>query len=466
MLGRLQQRWDGALALVRERLDDMVEFRTWFEPMELVGSDGEGVEIRVPDQLFVDWLEGNGYRDMLEECVASTFDRATPVHFVFATRGSGSNGDGPSRQETRRARPVDGPEGGPPRLAAAGGERLPVGDLLPDYVFETFVKGASNELACAASRAVAENPGSTYNPLFIYGGVGLGKTHLLHAIGHEILRRWPRTRVRYVSSEVYMNDFVEAIRREEMQEFRDRYRNQVDVLLIDDIQFFANKDGTQQEFFHTFNALYGANKQIVFSSDRFPEEIPKLEERLRSRFQWGLIADIKAPQIETRVAILEKKAEFQGLSLPQDVALYIAGRIRSNVRQLEGALIRLAAFARLNSVPVTLPMAKEVLKDFLPDAERAISAEDIIKLVSAHYNVKVTDIKGERRHKAVSQPRQVAMYLTRRYTNLSFPEIGKHFGGRDHSTVMSAVRKVEALRDANDAVVKKAVEILERQLEG
>jgi len=271
--------------------------------------------------------------------------------------------------------------------------------------------------------------------------------------------------VRYVTTETFLNEYVDAIRTNTTANFKRRYRD-IDVLLIDDIQFFANKDGTQQEFFHTFNALYGANKQIVFSSDRFPEEIPKLEERLRSRFQWGLIADIKAPQIETRVAILEKKAELQGVTLPNDVALYIAGRIRSNVRQLEGALIRLAAYARLNSVTVTLPMAKEVLRDFLPDAERALTADDIIKLVAAHYNVKAGDIKGERRHKAVSQPRQVAMYLTRRYTNLSFPEIGKHFGGRDHSTVMSAVRKVETLLDANDAVVKKAVEILERQLEG
>ena len=447
MSEEFQKTWEMALVLVRERLDNAREFNAWFKPMSVVSQREDEITIGVPDALFSDWLIENGYERLLLESLREV-----------------SGNDFQVRYEARTEKVVEEPK--KTSTPAVIQRSTPTADLLPDYTFDHFVVGSSNQFAYAACRAVADNPAANYNPLFIYGGVGLGKTHLVHAIGNDILGRDPRAKVKYITSESYVNDLIDSLGKRRMQEFRQRYRNECDVLLIDDIQFIANKAGTQEEFFHTFNALYGASKQIVFTSDRFPEEIPSLEERLRSRFQWGLIADIKPPRIETRVAILKKKAGFLDISLPDDVAMFIATRVRSNVRQLEGALIRLEAFSSLNATDITSSMAREVLRDFLPDADRQLTAEDIIRMAGAYFGVKPGDIKGARRHKAVSLPRQVAMYLTRRHTNLSYPEIGSRFGDRDHTTVMSGVRKIERLlKQGDDALLKKAVEILERQIQ-
>jgi chromosomal replication initiator protein len=297
----------------------------------------------------------------------------------------------------------------------------------------------------AACRAVAEAPSRSYNPLFIYGGVGLGKTHLMHAVGHYVLQHARRLTLTYISSERFMNEMINAVRYDRILEFRDRYRS-VDVLLVDDIQFLAGKEGTQTEFFHTFNALYDAQKQIVISSDCPPHEIPQLEERLRSRFEWGLIADIQPPDLETKVAILKRKAEAEGVPLPDNVALYIAGRIKSNIRELEGSLIRLIAYASLTGREISLPLAQEVLKNILDHDERAVTIEIIQKFVADYYQLKLADLKSRNNAKSVAMPRQIAMYLCKKLTNASLPEIGKSFGGKHHSTVIHSIRKVEELR--------------------
>jgi chromosomal replication initiator protein len=313
------------------------------------------------------------------------------------------------------------------------------------YTFDSFVVGPSNQFAHAACRAVAEAPSRSYNPLFLYGGVGLGKTHMMHAIGHYVLTQAPLTRLTYISAERFMNEMINALRYERILDFRDRYRS-VDLLLVDDIQFIAGKEGTQTEFFHTFNALYDSAKQLVITSDCPPHEIPQLEERLRSRFEWGLIADIQPPDIETKVAILKKKADAEGVPLPDNVALYIAGKIKSNIRELEGSLIRLIAFASLHGLDITLPLTQSVLKDLLNTEERAVTVEVIQKFVADYYQLKVSELKSRNNAKSISMPRQVAMYLCKTLTRASLPEIGRAFGGKHHSTVIHSIRKIEALR--------------------
>jgi chromosomal replication initiator protein len=290
--------------------------------------------------------------------------------------------------------------------------------------------------------AVANNPATTYNPLFIYGGVGLGKTHLVNAIGNAIIKKNQEMKVCYYTSEKFMNELINSLRYAKMDEFRNKFRS-MDVLLIDDVQFIAGKERTQEEFFHTFNALYESHKQIVVTSDKFPKDIPGLEERLRSRFEWGLIADIQAPDVETKQAILKMKAEQNGIDLPQEVALFLATSISSNVRELEGFLIRIGAFASLTSTPVSLSMAKDVLKDILVEKKREISVEEIQKVVAAHFSVKISDLKSPKRLKALVLPRQIAMYLARQMTSSSYPEIGERFGGKDHSTIIHAIKKIE-----------------------
>jgi chromosomal replication initiator protein len=305
--------------------------------------------------------------------------------------------------------------------------------------------GPSNQFAHAACRAVAEAPANSYNPLFIYGGVGLGKTHLMHAIGQYVLRHDPSLKLTYISSERFMNEMINAVRYERILDFRDRYRS-VDILLVDDIQFVSGKEGTQTEFFHTFNALYDAQKQIVLSSDRPPHEITALEERLRSRFEWGLIADIQPPDLETKIAILKRKAEAETVPLPDSVALYIAGRIKSNIRELEGSLIRLLAYASLTGREISLELAQDVLKSVLDQDERAVTIETIQKFVSDYYQLKVGELKSKNNSKSVAMPRQVAMYLCKSLTHASLPEIGRSFGGKHHSTVIHSIKKVEELR--------------------
>lgn len=314
--------------------------------------------------------------------------------------------------------------------------------LNPKYTFDSFVIGNSNRFAHAASLAVAEAPAKAYNPLFIYGGVGLGKTHLMHAIGHYILDNNPKSQVVYVSSEKFTNELINSIKDDKNVEFRNKYRN-IDILLVDDIQFIAGKERTQEEFFHTFNALYEANKQIIISSDRPPKEIPTLEDRLRSRFEWGLIADIQAPDFETRMAILKKKADVEKLNIPNEVMVYIATKIKSNIRELEGALIRIVAFSSLTNKEISVDLASEALKDIISSKQTKQVTIDIIQEVIAnYYNLKIEDLKSSRRTRNIAFPRQIAMYLSRKLTDMSLPKIGEEFGGRDHTTVIHAYEKI------------------------
>ncbi len=335
-------------------------------------------------------------------------------------------------------------ESGAP-LADGGGESAPRAStgLRSRYTFDTFVVGSSNQFAHAAAQAVAEAPSRSYNPLFLYGGVGLGKTHLMHAIGQYLQRHLPDIKLLYISSERFMNEMINSLRYDRILDFRARYRS-IDVLLVDDVQFLAGKEGTQTEFFHTFNSLYDAQKQIVISSDCPPNQIPALEERLRSRFEWGLIADIQPPDLETKVAILKKKAAAEGAPLPDDVALYIAGAIKSNVRELEGSLIRLIAFASLTGSSISLTVAEDVLSDLIDHSDKkVVTIEMIQKRVAGHYKLKVAELKSRNNSKAVTLPRQIAMYLSKSLTNKSLPEIGRSFGGKHHSTVIHSIRKID-----------------------
>jgi chromosomal replication initiator protein len=339
-----------------------------------------------------------------------------------------------------------GPEESAFEAVAPKVEALPgPAGLNPRYTFDTFIVGSSNQFAHAACRAVAEAPSRSYNPLFIYGGVGLGKTHLMHAVGQYVLKYNRGMKLTYISAERFMNEVINAVRYDRIIDFRERYRT-VDVLLVDDVQFIAGKEGTQTEFFHTFNALYDSQKQIVISSDCQPSEIPSLEERLRSRFEWGLIADIQSPDLETRIAILRKKAEAEAVPLADDVAMYIAGKIRSNIRELEGSLIRLVAYASLTGQEITLSLAQQVLRNLVDRDEKAITIETIQKFVAEYYKLKLADLKSRNNSKSIAMPRQIAMYLCKTLTHGSLPEIGRSFGGKHHSTVIHSIRKVEVMR--------------------
>ncbi len=438
--------WQAVSQELRETLT-VKDYSEWFRPVAVVQRGGRSLTLAVPDRYFADYLQKE-YGELIQNAIRRLTGGDLPLRIVVAPP--------PPPQQMSLAEACPDGAFGPPTPVGAG-------EVFEQYTFESFVVGPSNQFCHAACQAVAEQPGSCYNPLFLYGGVGLGKTHLLHAIGERIQRNDRARRVKYVTSESFLNDMIGATRSNRLHDFRSRYRNQCDVLLIDDIQFIAGKDRTQEEFFHTFNSLHGAGRQIVIASDRTPQELPAIEDRLRSRFQWGLIADIAPPEMETRVAILKTKAHAAAVALPDDVALLIATRVRTNVRHLEGALTRLQAYARLNGVAVTLPMAKDVLKDFFPDGG-LVTTEAIQKAVAGTFSVRVSDLTGTRRHRAVALPRQVAMYLCRRLTQLSYPAIGQGFGGRDHSTVMTAVRKVEeSLRD--DPQLRQTVERLQRALE-
>ena len=337
-----------------------------------------------------------------------------------------------------------------------------ISNLNPKYTFATYVCGASNQFAHAAAQAVANNPASSYNPLFIYGGVGLGKTHLLIAIGNHILQKNKKARVSYYTSEKFMNELINCLRYNKMEQFRNKFRS-MDVLLIDDVQFIAGKERTQEEFFHTFNSLYESHKQIVVTSDKFPKEIPGLEERLRSRFEWGLIADIQPPETETKVAILKKKAELDSIMLPDDVALFLASSATSNVRELEGMLIRLGAFSSLTGNAISLNMAREVLKDIIVDKSKEITVEMIQKHVADYFKLKTAELKSDKRLKALVVPRQIAIYLCRDLTKCSYPEIGEKFGGKDHSTIIHSFKKIDNLIPQN-MEIKNTIETLKRNI--
>ena len=415
--------WNQVLSRIETKVNKH-SFYTWFRPTTLVADSGERVTVRVPNDLFRDWLTKH-YAGIISEAVTEVQREGMQIAFVI----DGETG-------TAVASPLHRP------AAAAPPSGPTQRGLNPRYTFNTFVVGSSNQFAHAASVAVAEAPSRSYNPLYLYGGVGLGKTHLMHAIGQYLLNQTPSLKLTLISSERFMNEMINAIRYDRVLDFRERYRT-MDVLLVDDVQFLAGKEGTQTEFFHTFNSLYDAQKQIIISSDCPPHEIPALEERLRSRFEWGLIADIQPPDLETKVAILKKKAEAEGVPLADDVALYIAGGIKSNIRELEGSLIRLIAYASLTGSTISLPLAQNVLRNIIDRDDQPVKIDAIQKFVANYYHLRVADLKSRNSSKAVALPRQIAMFLCKTLTNASLPQIGKTFGGKHHSTVIHSVRKVE-----------------------
>ena len=425
--------WDQILSRVETKVNRH-SFYTWFKPTSFVADGGSSITVRVPNPLFKDWLTKH-YSVVLAEALTEVRRSGTSLVFVDEVRRAAS---ACSRGTAARRQPRTRPGLTDSSPATSSG-------LNPRYTFDAFIVGPSNQFAHAACRAVAEAPSRSYNPLFIYGGVGLGKTHLMHAVGQYVLQHDPALKLTYISSERFMNEMINALRYDRILDFRERYRS-VDVLLVDDIQFVSGKEGTQTEFFHTFNALYDSQKQIVLSSDHPPHEIPALEERLRSRFEWGLIADIQPPDIETRVAILKRKAEAEAVPLPDGVAMYIAGRIKSNIRELEGSLIRLIAYASLTGREITLELTQEVLKHVLDQDDKAVTIETIQRFVSDYYQLKIGDLKSRNNSKSVAMPRQIAMYLCKALTHASLPEIGRSFGGKHHSTVIHSLRKVEDLR--------------------
>jgi chromosomal replication initiator protein len=423
--------WDEILARIETKVNRH-SFYTWFRPTMFMSEDRVSVTVQVPSAHFKEWLTKH-YAGVIAEAATEVRRPNIVINFIADTEvDSAAIPLSPDEAATL--------ESGPPPVTLAGSA-----GLNPRYTFDTFIVGSSNQFAHAACRAVAEAPSRSYNPLFIYGGVGLGKTHLMHAVGQYVLQHDRNLKLTYISSERFMNEMINAVRYDRVLDFRERYRS-VDVLLVDDIQFLAGKEGTQTEFFHTFNALYDSQKQIVLSSDCPPHEIPALEERLRSRFEWGLIADIQSPDLETKVAILKKKAETEAVPLPDNVAMYIAGKIKSNIRELEGSLIRLIAYASLTGQEISLPLTQEVLRNVLDHEVKAVTIEVIQKFVADYYNLKMVDLKSRNNSKSVAMPRQIAMYLCKSLTHASLPEIGRSFGGKHHSTVIHSIRKVEDMR--------------------
>jgi len=475
----LHHAWQLALERLSSRLTTQ-NFDMWLRPIEFVGAADTGsgtatIRLRAPNAYVRLWFESNfldaainELRTLLGRELTVAFEpegeapvRPAPVAVVeIATAAPAPAPPAPTRPpEPAPMRPSviedasTDPEFAPPEQAT----------LNPRYTFDTFVAGPSNQLAFAASQAAASTFPPKYNPVFICGGVGLGKTHLLHAIGHMQVAIRPGARVVYLSSERFMNEYVNAIRAGRMHDFRRRYREGIDVLLIDDVQFLAGKDGTQDEFFHTFNALYDTHRQIVLTADRKPHEISDIADRLRTRFAWGLLADIEPPELEVRIAILRKKAAVEGIQLPDDVAMYIASSIKSNVRELEGALIRLAAYASLSKKTIDMAFAQETLGGALTRPREHITVEIVIKAVASYYGVKAADLKSPRRHKSVAGPRAVAMYLARTHTKDSYPDLGRAFGGKHHTTIISAVEKIiDRVKD--DPGLRGEIHAIEAQL--
>jgi chromosomal replication initiator protein len=437
--------WDKSLLLLQEKLNEQA-FATWFKPIKKATPENDRFVLHVPNKFFENWIRDN-YIDIIKGVIGDVAKKDFSITFKVAK-------DEAEPAEEKQAETKELIKG------KKVGSRL---GLSPMYTFENFVVGASNQFAHAAAGAVAESPGGTYNPLFLYAGSGLGKTHLLHAIGHKLLAEKPDTKVCYIRAEAFMNELINGIRYEKMNAFREKYRN-MELLLIDDIQFIAGKERTQEEFFHTFNAIYEANHQIVVASDKFPKEMQGLDERLRSRFEWGLVADIQPPDTETKVAILKKKADTNSVVLPDDVAFFLASNIHSNVRELEGLFNRLCAFSSLNKTDISIDFAKETLKDFLSKKDKHLNVDYIQRTVASFFNLKVADLKSKKRKKVIAFPRQIAMYLSRELTGDSYPEIGNKFGGKDHSTVIHAVNKIALLLDT-DPYTKNTIDALTSSLQ-
>ncbi len=432
----LKKIWAKTLETIKSELSE-VSFNTWIKSCEPISISSDTITISVPNSFTQDILDKR-YKDLVANSIEVACSKLYKIEFVIASEAFEKEEIKDSSSNTSSKSIVVNDE-----MSST---------LNPKYTFNSFVIGNSNRFAHAASLAVAESPAKAYNPLFIYGGVGLGKTHLMHAIGHYILDNNPSAKVVYVSSEKFTNELINAIKDDKNEDFRNKYRN-VDVLLIDDIQFIAGKERTQEEFFHTFNALHDANKQIILSSDRPPKEIPTLEDRLRSRFEWGLIADIQVPDFETRMAILKKKADVENLNVANEVMGYIATKIKSNIRELEGALIRIIAYSSLTNREVTVDLATEALKDIISKKQGKHITIDIIQdVVSSYFNLRVEDLKSQRRTRNVAYPRQIAMYLSRKLTDMSLPKIGEEFGGRDHTTVIHAYEKISENLKTDDSL--------------
>ncbi len=428
----LEAFWENILEKLKIELSKP-SYDTWLSSTRLVDFTNNTLTVSVPNEFAKDWLE-NRYLGLVKSTVQNYLN--TPVSLIFI-----------ADQEHIKSTSED-----PSRLNFG----ILSHSLNSKYTFDTFVIGNGNRFAHAAALAVAETPAKSYNPLFVYGGSGLGKTHLMHAISHVIVKNYPGMKILYVTGEQFTNELIDSIRYERQVEFRNTYRK-IDVLLIDDIQFLAGKEGTQEEFFHTFNTLYEANKQIIISSDRPPKEIPTLEERLRSRFEWGLTTDINPPDYETRIAILRKKAELEKFSVPEEIITFIASEIQSNIRELEGALSKITAYCMLTNQSITINLAEEILKDMIPPKNQKIISVDLIqKIVAEQYKMTTQEFKLKKRTRSVSFPRQIAMYLCRELTDLSLPQIGEVFGGRDHTTVMHAHDKISQMRKS-DAFVEKSI---------
>ena len=445
----MEATWSRITDILREKIGSQ-NFDTWFRPALLVGVHESRALIQLPNKFFVDWINEH-YQAALLESFREVM--GADISAVGLRSNPSPQGELFPRQE-RRSEPAGADS--PKRAARRGG-------LVPRYTFANFVVGASNKFAHAAAEAVANKPGEHYNPLFIYGGVGLGKTHLMNGIGHHVLEHSANSKVGYFSAESFMNELITAIREKRMDDFKNRFRK-LDVLILDDVQFLAGREQTQVEFFHTFNTLHDSHRQIVLSSDKFPKDIPQLEERLRNRFEWGLIADIQAPDIETRIAILLKKAEVEGLPLSHDVAMFLASKFEANIRELEGSLTRLGALASFLKRPITVDFAREVLKDLVKDRSPQVTVESIQQVVSTEFAVKVADLKSPKRTRSLAFARQVAMYLARKLAGASLPSIGEKFGNRDHSTVIHAVQVIEKRRD-EDPGFHATLDSLERLIE-
>jgi chromosomal replication initiator protein len=439
----LEEIWNNSLSKIEEKVGSSAT-ELWFRPISLSQLKEQQATIDIPNRFFRDWIEDN-YPDLIAESIGSILGLSVSVHFRIGEKIDPVVRKMDMKLESRKQ-----------RLASKGIY------LNPKYTFENFIVGSSNQFAQAAAKSVSEGPGKTYNPLFIYGGVGLGKTHLISAVGNAVIDRNPNLAVLYLSSEQFTNEVVSALRHDKMGEFKEKYRN-LDILLLDDIHFIANKTATQEEFFYTFNALYEKQRQIVVSSDRPPKEITAITDRLRSRFTMGLIADIQPPEIETKIAILLKKAELERIRIPEDVAYYLASKIKSNIRELEGSLIRLGAQASLTGNPIDREMAKYILRDLIEDEEKPITVDHIQKIVCDYFGLKVADIKAKKRTKEVALPRQIAMYITKQTTDMSLSDIGKGFGGKDHATVIYACKQVEEKR-AKDEAFNRMIENLLRKL--
>lgn len=440
--------WNSALANIEKKISKP-SYETWLKSTTAHALQGNSLIVTAPNDFARDWLDER-YSQLISDVLYEMIGERLDIKFVIPQSENEQTVKPPKKKENMKLEPEP---------------HIPQNMLNDKYTFDTFVIGSGNRFAHAASLAVAEAPAKAYNPLFIYGGVGLGKTHLMHAIGHYVLEHNPSANVVYLSSEKFTNEFINSIRDNKAVDFRNKYRK-VDILLIDDIQFLAGKESTQEEFFHTFNTLHEESKQIVISSDRPPKEIPTLEDRLRSRFEWGLITDITPPDLETRIAILRKKAKAERLDIPNEAMLYIANQIDSNIRELEGALIRVVAYSSLVSKDINADLAAEALKDIIPSSKpKIITILDIQKTVGEQFNIKLEDFSAKKRTKSIAYPRQIAMYLSRELTDFSLPKIGEEFGGRDHTTVIHAYDKISNLLKTDKTLqnqVKEINDILKR----